>query len=107
LKADDLTPEQQKRFIITDNASFGAWNYDVLANEWEVADLEAWGVDLPDWDYSGSNKEIDTDFENETYFFKLDYSEGEYLKLKEMIQQTGKTPEAIFYEALVPVQMES
>jgi hypothetical protein len=49
LKADDLTPEQQKRFIITDNASFGAWDYDVLANEWEVADLEAWGVDVPDW----------------------------------------------------------
>jgi DNA modification methylase len=50
LKADDLTPEQQKRFIITDNASFGAWDYDVLANEWEVADLEAWGVDVPDWE---------------------------------------------------------
>ncbi len=50
LKADDLTPEQQKRFIITDNASFGAWDYDVLANEWEVADLDAWGVDVPDWD---------------------------------------------------------
>jgi hypothetical protein len=50
LKADDLTPEQQKRFIITDNASFGAWDYDVLANEWEVEDLEAWGVDVPSFD---------------------------------------------------------
>jgi DNA modification methylase len=59
LKADDLTPEQQKRFIITDNASFGAWDYDVLANEWEVADLEAWGVDVPDWE--GESVEVKED----------------------------------------------
>ena len=40
--------EQQKReFMIKDNASFGEWNWEVLANEWSDEPLGAWGIDLP------------------------------------------------------------
>ena len=46
-KASDLTPEQQKEFIIKDNSSFGDWDWDVLANEWDTEKLNDWGVDLP------------------------------------------------------------
>jgi ParB-like chromosome segregation protein Spo0J len=46
--ADQLTEEQKKRFIIADNVGFGEWDWDVLANEWDSADLEAWGLELPD-----------------------------------------------------------
>lgn len=45
LKADELTPEQQKEFVIKDNASFGEWDWDLLANEWNSVELEDWGVD--------------------------------------------------------------
>jgi ParB-like chromosome segregation protein Spo0J len=47
LIADDLTPEEQKHFIIADNASAGEWDWDILANDWSAGDLEAWGVDIP------------------------------------------------------------
>ncbi len=109
--AGSLSDDEKRRFIITDNVGFGEWDYDALANEWDVQELNDWGLDLPDWsetDYSEKNKELSMDdLENETYFFKLNYSDGEYTQLKERIEQSGKTPEQIFYEALIPVQMES
>jgi len=45
--ADSLTEEQQKEFLIKDNVSGGEWDWDILANEWDVEQLEAWGLDLP------------------------------------------------------------
>jgi hypothetical protein len=45
--ADNLTPEQEKEFIIKDNSSFGEWDWDLLANEWNTDQLIDWGMDLP------------------------------------------------------------
>ena len=45
--ADGLTPEQEKRFVIEDNVAFGAWDMDILANEWDEGLLLEWGVDIP------------------------------------------------------------
>ena len=44
--ASELTEAEQKEFIIADNASFGEWDYDALANEWDAEDLNSWGVDV-------------------------------------------------------------
>lgn len=48
--ADNLTEEQQKEFIIKDNSSFGEWDWDLLANEWDVELLDDWGLDIPNFD---------------------------------------------------------
>ena len=37
--------DQQKEFIVKDNASFGEWNWDDLANNWDEQKLVEWGVD--------------------------------------------------------------
>lgn len=50
LFADNLTEEQEKEFIIKDNSSFGEWDWDLLANEWEIDLLEDWGLDIPNLD---------------------------------------------------------
>ena len=47
LKADELTDDQQKEFIVKDNVGFGEWDWDILANEWDTDKLEDWGLDLP------------------------------------------------------------
>lgn len=43
----DLSEEKQREFLIKDNTSGGEWDWDMLANEWDAEELEAWGLDLP------------------------------------------------------------
>jgi DNA modification methylase len=49
-RSSDLTEEEKRRFIIADNVAFGEWDWDTLANDWEVVDLEAWGLDIPQFE---------------------------------------------------------
>lgn len=52
VKASNLTAEQRKRFILVDNAPRGMagdWDFDMLANEWELSELKALGFDLADF----------------------------------------------------------
>ena len=49
IKAEDLTEEQQREFIIKDNVSGGEWDWEQLANEWNSEDLDKWGLDVPDF----------------------------------------------------------
>jgi DNA modification methylase len=45
--ADEWTEEQKNEFLIKDNVGFGEWDWDSLANEWDVESLDNWGLDLP------------------------------------------------------------
>jgi DNA modification methylase len=47
IKAEDLTEDQQKEFIIKDNVGFGEWDWEDLANNWDAEELTEWGLDLP------------------------------------------------------------
>lgn len=38
--------ERLKAYSVIDNNGFGKWDWDMLANEWDAAQLSAWGVDL-------------------------------------------------------------
>lgn len=103
--ADNLTEEQQREFLIKDNVSGGEWDWSLL-NEWDVEQLEDWGLDLPtfanDVDYSEKNKELDlNDFEDQKYTIKLEYSEDDYNLVKERLQELGQTAEKILYDALI------
>lgn len=46
----DLSEDKQREFLIKDNTSGGEWDWDMLANEWDTEELEAWGLDLPVFD---------------------------------------------------------
>ena len=43
----DLNEEDEKELNIRLNANTGAWDWDSLANEWDVEKLDDWGLDLP------------------------------------------------------------
>ena len=47
--ADDWTEEQKAQFLIKDNVGFGEWDFESLANEWDVEQLEDWGLDIPEF----------------------------------------------------------
>ena len=44
-RADDLTEDEARRFIIADNVGFGEHDWELLTNEWNVEELEGWGLD--------------------------------------------------------------
>jgi DNA modification methylase len=60
-RSSDLTEEEKKRFIIADNVAFGEWDWDTLANDWEVVDLEAWGLEIPQFDNDAEELEASED----------------------------------------------
>lgn len=47
IKASELTEQQQKEFIVKDNVGYGEWDWDDLANNWDVDELTEWGLDIP------------------------------------------------------------
>jgi len=49
-RAEELTEDEQRRFIIADNVGFGEHDWEMLVSEWDSAELEDWGVDLGGFD---------------------------------------------------------
>jgi DNA modification methylase len=47
VQAKDLTELQKDEFIVKDNVGFGEWDWDILANEWDIEKLTDWGLELP------------------------------------------------------------
>jgi hypothetical protein len=39
-----LTEKQKREFIIKDNTAAGEWDTDIIANQWDIEELEQWGV---------------------------------------------------------------
>ena len=46
VKAENLSIEEQKRFIIADNVGFGEWDWEMLGNTWDEEQLKEWGMDV-------------------------------------------------------------
>ena len=55
IMADKLTEDQQREFLIKDNVSGGEWDWDILANEWEVEQLTDWGLDVGGFDVNAED----------------------------------------------------
>jgi hypothetical protein len=89
-----LTPEQKREFVVKDNATFGEWDFDLLANEWADLPLDDWGLDLPEeW-----LKDPEDEPPDETYTSKIVSPiyepKGERPPLSALIDR-GKTEELI------------
>lgn len=46
IKASEFTAKQQREFTIKDNVSFGEWDWDMIANEWDSSSLGDFGMDV-------------------------------------------------------------
>ena len=51
-RAETLTGDETKRFIIEDNVPFGEWDWETLANEWDKDQLIEWGLEIPDFAFN-------------------------------------------------------
>jgi hypothetical protein len=60
----DTPVEKLKEIVIKDNGSFGEWDVDALANEWDDLPLDDWGVNMS-WDKPKESKASDKDLSND------------------------------------------
>ena len=76
----EWTQEKRDEFMIKDNLNFGDWDYDLLANEWNIDDLTDWGMDL--WDTEPEEeKEQDALLKG----IKIEFVEDDYDTANELI----------------------
>jgi hypothetical protein len=101
--AKDLTEEQKKEFIVKDNVGYGEWDWDDLANNWDVEQLTEWGLDIPNFDVGGfadQNKELSLNDINDSMTINLKFTEEEYYIVKEQLLKIAPTPEQAIWKLL-------
>lgn len=76
----DWTVEKQREFVIKDNASFGSWDWDNLANNFELEELEEWGLD-PDSNFEEKKETADIPDDGEIEFSPELLEEHNYIVL--------------------------
>jgi len=102
-RSRNLTEDEKKRFIIADNVAFGEWDWDTLANDWDVVDLEAWGLDIPQFD---QDVNLDDFFEEsneqkeEKFKITLEYTEDDYNEVNEALKKHSGSKEQIIFKLL-------
>jgi len=102
LKADDLTEQQQREFIVKDNVGFGEWDWNILGNEWNTQQLEDWGMevigfDVDEDDLSDNFSLPDGDkapFQQQTYTL----ADAQAEQIKNAIADVKKTEEYNYVE---------
>jgi len=99
IKANDLTEEQQKEFIIKDNVGFGEWGWEMIANEWDSQQVTEWGLDIPDFVLMPSDDELIAENKNKPPIIKITFEAVDDLQnaeidIRELIDR--KYPKAYF-----------
>jgi len=84
LIADQLTEDQQRQFIIKDNVGYGEWDWEMIANEWDVEDLDKWGLDVPVFMEEPSMDELIGDEKNKPATMKITFESVEQLQKAEI-----------------------
>ena len=103
-RADELTEDETRRFIIADNVGFGEHDWDLLANDWDSAELQEWGLDV----WQSSDIDLDDFFEDDTSEPKeekqkivLEYSDEDFEIITEKFNSLGGSKESIVWKLLI------
>ncbi len=80
----DLTEEQEREFIIKDNISGGEWDWNLLANEWDVDQLTGWGLDIPNFAQMPDYDELIGEEKNKPPVMKITFEDPESLQKAEI-----------------------
>lgn len=103
VKIATLSEQQKKEFIVKDNVGFGEWDWDDLANNWNVEELTEWGLDIPNFDtgsFADKNKELSLDDVTDSMTINLKYTEEEYYIVKKQLLKIAPTAEQAIWKLL-------
>ena len=80
----DWPEEKQREFIIKDNVGFGEWDWDELANTWDEMELDAWGLDVPNFLEMPTDDELIGEEKNKPATMKITFTSPEQLQSAEI-----------------------
>ena len=104
-RADELTEEEKRRFVIADNVGFGDWDWDTLGNEWDSEELATWGLEVPGT-FDHSHIDLDSFFEEDTSEREeknkiiLEYTDEDYNLVAEAFKKHSGSKEQIVFKLL-------
>ena len=79
-----LEEDEKKEFIIKDNANYGSWDWDILANSFDEADLKRFGLNV--WQPQQEIEEYDDyEFQNNDEEEDIEYANTELYKKKPVL----------------------
>ena len=87
----DLNEADEKELNIRLNANTGGWDWDTLANDWDVVDLEAWGLDIPQFD--NVEEEVIEEEEEQSNVIELKFNNEYYNIVKAKLNAISGSPE--------------
>lgn len=94
--AKETTVEELRRLMLKDNANFGEWDMDALANEWNVEQLDGWGLSVPTikvQDFEDKNNEVDIDSFDEEMVLKMAFTPQQLEFVKSELAKINDSPE--------------
>jgi ParB-like chromosome segregation protein Spo0J len=95
----DLNEDDEMELNIRLNANTGSWDWDTLANDWEVVDLEAWGLDIPFYDEEVKQEESKEEEDFKT--LELNFNAWDYKNVVARLKQIdSKSLESALIKAL-------
>jgi len=101
IRAEDLTEDEEREFIIKDNVSGGEWDWSMLANEWEQDELEKWGLDIPDFVSDEILEAEEDDFEVPEGGIETDIVLGDLFEIGEHRLICGDSTQTDTFEKLM------
>lgn len=86
----DTDAETLNRYILLDNANFGKWDFDKLANEWDMSLLDDCAINIPGLGEIAEEEPIPTDLdaedvEEDSFIIKLTFKDE--LSIKKFIYE--------------------
>jgi len=100
IKASELSENQQREFIVKDNVGFGEWDWDMIANEWDMDKLDEWGLDMP-VDFKVEEAEAEEDDYVEPDNLKVDVVIGDLIEIGEHRLLCGSSTETDNWEKVM------
>jgi len=100
----DWSEQKQNEFIIKDNVGFGEWEWDEIANSWDMEQLEGWGLDLPI--FTKDSNEFGTDFNlpdgDNAPFQQITFTlaDEQAIQIKNAIEEIKRTEEYKYVETM-------
>lgn len=95
MMADEWSEQQRDEFLIKDNVGYGEWDFELIHENWDVQQLEEWGLDVPavasEVDYSILDEEdVDDQLKDMTNGVKkaiqIEFESEDYEKAQELVK---------------------